>query len=535
MSRYPNADTPTTDGSRYPVIPADYLGLRWEPASPYSDFAAQGSPMIQDGATANGPTYYYEPEVGQPARPEWDTSMEHYLQGGTVTTAPLQEVQPELQQPPPQDMFAAPPVPQPQRWQHPLATHHLPPQLTTQQQPLYMSEEVQSAASPPTSAQPRHLVYEAAELNAHSPRFTMEDIVDSPHLGMSPTVAPVQRQPMLPLAPVLPLQGPSGAVVPRQPSKLSLQYHNPAYLQHLFQLQESHGSASMAGSQFQQIESLAPQQHMYYMQEAQLSQISQIQPQQWAVPPTGYQAQLWSPATYSSHAQRNSPSSFTATAADDEPCIDIPSPPASAFNSPTPRTIESHLNHPHHLPTLTYTPTPSSPASTPHTPASESSATASSSSATKTQPRPKARWPCPRPHCTKDFSNRNGLRYHLDRGTCEHDARLAASIAPTLSSSLLVPSPLAATSMIQKKTGDINNLPSGATTTTRPSTSFKEETADAGNVKVSRRPYWCRVCGDKSYKNLNGLKYHARTMHADLPFEKMVKGAYFGPKKEREG
>ncbi|KAI8592866.1 hypothetical protein BDZ88DRAFT_504219 [Geranomyces variabilis] len=541
MSRNPVAGTPTTtDGLQYPATPADVLGLGFEPAARYSDLAAQGSPMIQDGAElpVNGPTYYYEPEDLQPARPEWDTSMEHYWQGGTVTPVPLQQAQPELHQQP-QDLFAASPAPQPQRWQYPLATDHLPPQLTTHQQPLYTAEEVQSAASPPTSAQPQYLVYEAAELNTHSPRFAMGDLVDSPHLGMSPTVAPLQRQPMLPVAPALPLQVPSGAAVPRQPSKLSLQYNNPAYLQHLLHLQQPQMNASMAGSHLQQINT--QEQHMYYLQEGQVSQIQQ----QWAVPPTGYQPQLWSPAGYtisaSSHAHLGSPSGFTAPAAEDQLRIVIPSPPASVFNSPVQRTIESHISHPHHLPTLTYTPTPSSPASTPHSPAPGFSTTSSSSA--KAQPRTKARWPCPRPHCTKDFSNRNGLRYHLDRGTCEHDARLAASTAPasSSSSSLLLPSSLATTSMMQQpmtaafavNSGD-NNLPPPGTMSS-PSTSIKAETGVASNVKVSRRPYWCRVCGDKSYKNLNGLKYHARTMHADLPFEQKVKGAYFGPKKVRDG
>ncbi|KAJ3116870.1 hypothetical protein HDU96_008533 [Phlyctochytrium bullatum] len=43
-------------------------------------------------------------------------------------------------------------------------------------------------------------------------------------------------------------------------------------------------------------------------------------------------------------------------------------------------------------------------------------------------------------------------------------------------------------------------------------------------IKIARRPYWCRVegCG-KRYKNLNGLKYHAKVSHPEMEFKK-IKG-----------
>lgn len=44
-------------------------------------------------------------------------------------------------------------------------------------------------------------------------------------------------------------------------------------------------------------------------------------------------------------------------------------------------------------------------------------------------------------------------------------------------------------------------------------------------IKLAKRPYWCRVIGcGKKYKNLNGLKYHGKVNHADLDFTKHVKG-----------
>ncbi|KAI8820154.1 uncharacterized protein EV422DRAFT_531858 [Fimicolochytrium jonesii] len=49
--------------------------------------------------------------------------------------------------------------------------------------------------------------------------------------------------------------------------------------------------------------------------------------------------------------------------------------------------------------------------------------------------------------------------------------------------------------------------------------------AHAQDIKIALRPYWCRVqgCG-KKYKNLNGLKYHAKVCHKDMDFKTEVKG-----------
>lgn len=44
-------------------------------------------------------------------------------------------------------------------------------------------------------------------------------------------------------------------------------------------------------------------------------------------------------------------------------------------------------------------------------------------------------------------------------------------------------------------------------------------------VKVVSKPFYCKMNGcDKRYKNLNGLKYHARINHEHLDFEVYVKG-----------
>ena len=55
-----------------------------------------------------------------------------------------------------------------------------------------------------------------------------------------------------------------------------------------------------------------------------------------------------------------------------------------------------------------------------------------------------------------------------------------------------------------------------------------EMIADANGREIVpvTRPYWCRVpnCG-RRYKNLNGLKYHARVSHPHLDFMRHVKGS----------
>jgi hypothetical protein len=87
---------------------------------------------------------------------------------------------------------------------------------------------------------------------------------------------------------------------------------------------------------------------------------------------------------------------------------------------------------------------------------------------------------CPRPYCMKVYKNANGLKYHMEKGTCEIEAHEANDAVHA------------------------NALQQGA-------------------IKCAIRPYWCRVCGQK-YKNLNGLKYHAKVTHPELHFHKDIKG-----------
>lgn len=70
---------------------------------------------------------------------------------------------------------------------------------------------------------------------------------------------------------------------------------------------------------------------------------------------------------------------------------------------------------------------------------------------------------CPRQGCSKIYKNRNGLKYHLQKGSCNRD----------------------------------------------PHTPPKQEPVF--------KPFFCTLC-QKRYKNLNGLKYHARADHPQKDF-----------------
>ncbi|KAJ3162698.1 hypothetical protein HDU86_003671 [Geranomyces michiganensis] len=541
MPCQPPVETPTTDGLSYLAASESHLEPRWVPAAPYPSFPAQPNPSSYNDVvwpSNEQGAIYYNTHGGEGARPVWDYGVEQQWLG-TLTSVPLQASQPELQQPQPHDIVAPP---QPRRWQYPVASHHLPPRLATQSQLLYAGDGSDLAGSPPISTQFRHQGLGDAE-HTYSLRFPVGHVVESPHLGMSPTVTPVQGHSFIPTAPISLMQPPAGGTTWRT-SELSLQYNDPDYLQHL--LHAAQPEANVLTSTAQVLQTSNPGQLPMYYEELGLQVQSQ---QQWAsLTPTVYQPLMWPPATFPMSRTSNtrlSPSpNLDSTRTDENLRIVIPSPPASNFASPTPHTIESHNCHSQRpSPKFTYTPTPYSPASAPHSPALAFSPSSSSfagpnlmaaapqTSQPSQPPNPRQRFPCPRPGCTKHFSNRNGLRYHLQRGTCEHNPLLIPKLAPfsPLPSSPLAapattapttPMALLATAMITKpKT--TNSSSTSSTPSTDPA---------AANIKVTRRPYWCRICGEqnKSYKNLNGLKYHARTMHPGVPFEEQVKAAFFG-------
>jgi hypothetical protein len=92
------------------------------------------------------------------------------------------------------------------------------------------------------------------------------------------------------------------------------------------------------------------------------------------------------------------------------------------------------------------------------------------------------RYECPRPFCSKVYKNTNGLKYHLEHGNCEMENE---DVSQKLQNEEFIPD----------------------------------------EIRVANRPYFCKIdgCG-KKYKNLNGLKYHARTAHPRIDFKSQIKG-----------
>ncbi|KAI8807863.1 hypothetical protein BJ742DRAFT_739467 [Cladochytrium replicatum] len=133
---------------------------------------------------------------------------------------------------------------------------------------------------------------------------------------------------------------------------------------------------------------------------------------------------------------------------------------------------------------------------------------------------------CPRPLCSKVYKNPNGLKYHLHHGQCELDpdstvpVNSAGANSDQLSSQIFPPS---------SGSPDFASTPGGASPTVDDGS-----LASPSHIKIAHRPYFCKVTncrsssnGVRRYKNLNGLKYHARVSHPELDFTRHVKGCSF--------
>jgi hypothetical protein len=167
---------------------------------------------------------------------------------------------------------------------------------------------------------------------------------------------------------------------------------------------------------------------------------------------------------------------------------------------------------------------------------SESPASAGivNASITKTKTTSLKEFKCPRPYCSKVsillsfyfsfskfffeyqvYKNSNGLRYHLDRGECEYEADADITTSATVPSAIqavtpstptltTLPTPTASTSPMQSLVLGSNVYPNN------------ESVGLPGDIKITTRPHVCHYPGcAKKYKNLNGLKYHARIVHPD--------------------
>lgn len=83
---------------------------------------------------------------------------------------------------------------------------------------------------------------------------------------------------------------------------------------------------------------------------------------------------------------------------------------------------------------------------------------------------------CPTKNCSKVYKNSNGLKYHLEKGTCVASRGVSPDSSPNAVSQHL------------------------------------------------DKPFYCKLGCVKYYRNINGLKYHARIEHPELDFDRDVKG-----------
>ncbi|KAJ1550876.1 hypothetical protein HK096_004479 [Nowakowskiella sp. JEL0078] len=168
---------------------------------------------------------------------------------------------------------------------------------------------------------------------------------------------------------------------------------------------------------------------------------------------------------------------------------------------------ETYNNIPHHNPCLPqYAPKQQKPMEYTHNGvpiSNQNQSRSSNNSDSKSEPdldndiNLEKKYKCLKPWCSKIYKNSNGLKYHMEHGNCELDyTSTDGAIAAALEF-------------------DENGVPLSNHTGLAP----------PNNIKITHRPYWCKVSGcGKKYKNLNGLKYHGKVSHPDMDFRLMVKG-----------
>ncbi|KAJ1536573.1 hypothetical protein HK096_009615 [Nowakowskiella sp. JEL0078] len=135
---------------------------------------------------------------------------------------------------------------------------------------------------------------------------------------------------------------------------------------------------------------------------------------------------------------------------------------------------------------------------------------------------------CPRAYCSKVYKNPGGLKYHLQSGTCELDSDAAPVVIAPGSSSPPPDGaePTEASLPVQNEQDGENGQESSHESSGNELGPGGMVTAiDNTKIKIAHRPYYCRVpgCPGKRYKNVAGLKYHAKVEHPGLDFE-VVKG-----------
>ncbi|KAJ3413277.1 Transcriptional regulator of ribosomal biogenesis proteins [Chytridiales sp. JEL 0842] len=133
---------------------------------------------------------------------------------------------------------------------------------------------------------------------------------------------------------------------------------------------------------------------------------------------------------------------------------------------------------------------------------------------------------CPKPLCSKSYKNLNGLKYHLSEGKCEFEAVASSNVSENNKGATVV---AVVDGVLEKDEAGHGHGAGGGDEEMMMMMMGQEGegtgAAGMGEIKVVNRPYYCRVPGClKKYKNLNGLKYHARICHVGLDFKQDVKG-----------
>lgn len=117
---------------------------------------------------------------------------------------------------------------------------------------------------------------------------------------------------------------------------------------------------------------------------------------------------------------------------------------------------------------------------------------------------------CPREGCGKLYKNKNGLKYHLTKGLCNGSFDVVGADGKLVDGSLPTPD--------QSKSSSPRH--------TNAPRLKKEDFANDPEAYARYKPFWCRKCS-KRYKNINGLRYHAKVEHSKYAFDD-IKGQILG-------
>jgi hypothetical protein len=155
---------------------------------------------------------------------------------------------------------------------------------------------------------------------------------------------------------------------------------------------------------------------------------------------------------------------------------------------------------------------------------------------------------CPTRDCSKVYKNPNGLKYHLQKGTCDSlgkDPKYAGFTDMTLlHGGSWTTDSFTSGGADENTTGDDvsssshGNSPSQlskklySSLTPSYSTQNQQQQQQQSQDELPKT-WYCKLC-HKVYRTTNGLRYHARNEHPDLDFDKQVKGLMKHPSEVKQ-